>query len=299
MGALLALYLQKNPDRHLLESVEKYAEFVQQKMVDLDTGEVYNDIGHTHGRNVRRYNYPWFALFFIELYNLKHDTQYLRYTVNIIRDFYRRGSTEFYPIMLPAVWLCEALQSADMILEYKEMLGYFKAHADRIIEKGTAYPASELNFEQSIVAPAADVLLQVYLLTKEEKYFTEGEKQLKILELFNGMQPDYHLYETAIRHWDGYWFGKRKLFGDTFPHYWSALTGNVYLVYADITGSEEYKKKAEASLRGVLSMFSADGRGSCAYIYPYSVNGIKTDFPDPLANDQDWGLYFMMKHLQN
>ncbi len=97
--------------------------------------------------------------------------------------------------------------------------------------RDTCYPASKVNYEQSIVAPAADILLSVYALTKEERYLTAAERQIQILELFNGMQPDYHLYEVAIRHWDGYWFGKRRYFGDTFPHYWSALTGNVFELY--------------------------------------------------------------------
>ena len=97
--------------------------------------------------------------------------------------------------------------------------------------RDTCYPASKVNYEQSIVAPAADILLSVYALTKEERYLTAAERQIQILELFNGMQPDYHLYEVAIRHWDGYWFGKRRYLGDTFPHYWSALTGNVFELY--------------------------------------------------------------------
>ena len=33
-------------------------------------------------------------------------------------------------------------------------------------------------------------------------------------------------------------------------------------------------------------MFFEDGTATCAY----SVNGQKTDFADPYANDQDWGL---------
>jgi len=37
-------------------------------------------------------------------------------------------------------------------------------------------------------------------------------------------------------------------------------------------------------------MFFEDGTATCAYVYPYSVNGQKTDFADPYANDQDWGL---------
>lgn len=46
----------------------------------------------------------------------------------------------------------------------------FRGHADRIAEVGCDYLSSGVNYEQSIVAPAADILLQVYLLTKEEKY---------------------------------------------------------------------------------------------------------------------------------
>lgn len=98
------------------------------------------------------------------------------------------------------------------------------------------YPPFEVNYEQSIVAPAANILLQLYLLTREEKYLEDGKKQLQILELFNGHQPDYHLYETAIRHWDGYWFGKNRMYGDTFPHYWSGLTGNCFALMYVITG---------------------------------------------------------------
>ncbi len=57
----------------------------------------------------------------------------------------------------------------------------------------------------------ANMLLQMYEVTKEEKYLEGAKLQLKVLELFNGIQPDYHLYETAIRHWDGYWFGKETI----------------------------------------------------------------------------------------
>lgn len=121
---------------------------------------------------------------------------------------------------------------------------------------------------------------------------------MKALKLFNGLQPDYHLYEVAIRHWDGYWFGKRRMYGDTFPHYWSALTANVYAEYALAAGDTEYKKKADASYRGVMSLFMPNGRASAAYVYPASVNGNKAGFYDPYANDQDWGMYYMMKNIR-
>lgn len=88
------------------------------------------------------------------------------------------------------------------------------------------------------------------------------------------------------------------MFGDTFPHYWSALTGNIFDMYGKITKDENYLKKAENSKRGVLPLFFPDGSASCAYIYPYSVNGIRGEFYDPYANDQDWGLYFYIRGSQ-
>ena len=61
---------------------------------------------------------------------------------------------------------------------------------------------------------------------------------------------------------------KRRYYGDTFPHYWSALTGNVFALYAKATKDASYMKRAEDSRRGVLPMIFLDGRASCAYVYP-------------------------------
>lgn len=182
-----------------------------------------------------------------------------------------------------------------METEREELPALYREHADRMCERDICYPASEVNYEQSIVAPAADILLSVYVLTGDAKYLKAAERQIRILELFNGMQPDYHLHEVAVRHWDGYWFGKKRYFGDTFPHYWSALTGNVFELYGRITGNSAYLERAENSRRAVLMMFFADGRASCAYLYPFQINGREGEFYDAYANDQDWGLYFYLK----
>ena len=209
--------------------------------------------------------------------------------------YYSKGGHTFYAIELPVLAISRALRAAGMEEELLKLTEMFKKHADYITEIGTAYPPSEVNYEQSIVAPAANILLQVHILTGDEVYRKAGESQLKVLELFNGLAPDFHLYETAIRHWDGYWFGKRKLYGDTFPHYWSGLTGNVYALHSRITGSGEYKKKAMDSVKGVFPLLFPDGSASCACLFPHSVNGIRADFYDPYANDQDWGLYFLLR----
>ena len=117
--------------------------------------------------------------------------------------------------------------------------------------------------------------------------------------MFNGHQPDFHMYENAVRHWDGYWFGKYKNLGDTFPHYWSSLSGVAFREYEKITGERSYGVKAENSLRGVLSMINGDGSASCAYVYPFMVNKVRCQYADPWANDQDWALYYYLKEGKN
>lgn len=301
MGVLLTRYLSGRSGKEnplLRDSLAEYREYVLRELVDSDTGKVYNDMGRDDSYH-RLYNAPWAATFFTEQYRLRRDERELLYAYRIVKRFYEEGGKDFYPIDLPILLLDRELACAGMEAEREELRLLYREHADRICERDTCYPASEVNYEQSIVAPAADILLSVYALTKEERYLTVAERQIQILELFNGIQPDYHLYEVAIRHWDGYWFGKRRYFGDTFPHYWSALTGNVFELYGRLTGNSRYLERAENARRAVLPMIFADGRASCAYIYPFKINGREGEFYDPYANDQDWGLYFYLKNRED
>lgn len=300
MGLLTAKYLQleKRMGRVTGETLQKslldYVDFVKRELVDVQTGKVCNDIGMDDSYK-RLYNAPWYAALFTELYALSGNKDDLNCACRIIRFFYKEGGRRFYPIELPIFLLYQFLLAAGMESEAEEMKVLFCEHADQIAQRGTDYPASEVNYEQSIVAPAAAILLEVYQITEDGKYLEAGKKQLAVLEIFNGMQPDYHMHEVAIRHWDGYWFGKRKMYGDTFPHYWSALTGEVFEKYAKITGEQEYFKRAEDSHRAVLPLFFPDGAASCAYVYPKMVNGRCAAFFDPYANDQDWGLYLYLR----
>ncbi|MFV0504815.1 MAG: hypothetical protein ACK5LT_12755 [Lachnospirales bacterium] len=295
MGVLIAKYLQKYKNKYMSESLERYTKFIYREVYTKETGEVFNDANRNSDQH-RLYNYPWIAIFFMErfhLYGLKED---LKQVYQVIKKYYVEGGYKFYAIDIPMEESYNLSTKNDMNDMANELKDYYIIHANKILDNGLLYPVHEVKYEQSIVAPAVSMLFQVYLITKNEKYLEEGKKQLEVLELFNGEQPDYHMYEVAIRHWDGYWFGKRRLYGDTFPHYWSSLTGNAYYLYYRITKDEEYKIKAENSLRGSLSMFFEDGRATCAYIYPETVNGIKGNFADPCANDQDWGLYYFCKY---
>lgn len=293
MGVLLAKFLMQNGTaghEGIEASLKKYREYYLREIVDRDTGLVCNDTGRDNSY-FRLYNYPWAATFFLECYKLWHRMEDLEIAKKIMFKLYEQGGFRFYPIELPAAELYTEVKKAGQKEDQEELEKVFKKHADKIMQNGKHYPAHEVNFEQSIIAPAADVLLQVYEITGEEKYLEGAKEQIAVLDLFNGEQPDYHLHEVAIRHWDGYWFGKYRLYGDTFPHYWSAETGRVFKRFAKLTGNEKYEKKAEASLRGVLSMFSSDGTATCAYLFPYSINGTRGNFADPYANDQDWGLW--------
>ena len=303
MGCLMARFLQMEKeqepeDREMLEkSLDAYRTFVLRELVDAGTGAVCDDIG-MDGSFRRLYNPPWGAVFFMELYRKSGRREDLACASQIVRRFYQDGGAEFYPIGLPICQLVEELKKAGWRKEEEELTALFLGHADRMLERGTDYPASEVNYEQSIVAPAADILLSAYLLSGEEKYLRAGEEQLAVLELFNGFQPDWHLYETAIRHWDGYWFGKRRIYGDTFPHYWSVLTGNVFELYGRITKDPAWLKRAEDSRRGVLGLIFPDGRASCACVFPHTVNGVRGEFFDEYANDQDWGLYYYLRDAE-
>ena len=292
MGVLIARALQQNllKDREKAEqSLREYRAFYLRELVNAATGLVCNCSGKDNSY-FRLYNYPWAVTFFLECWKLWGEKEDLKTAVRITEKFYEQDGFRFYPIEMPIVMLCQELKKAGEQEDLKTVKDLFRCHADQLIEIGTAYPASEVNYEQSIVQPAAEVILQVYEVTGEEKYLRGAEQQIAVLELFDRQQPDYHLHETAIRHWDGYWFGKRRVFGDTFPHYWSAENGRTFKRYARLTEDKEYNIRGEHSLRCVLSMFFEDGTATCAYLYPYSVNGQKTDFADPYANDQDWGL---------
>ena len=294
MGALMALYLQRCQDPAVEKSLARYAEFILREIYDESTHTVYDDAGYSEKRH-RLYNGPLVAAFFTELYRWKRDPIWIIRAADVMESYYREGGERFYAIGIPMKDIVDLLLEAGLTERAEEMRTLFVNHARNIAAIGLAYPTHEVDYEQSIVAPAVNILLMGYQLSGDSDLLAAGKEQLKLLTLFNGFQPDYHMNEVAIRHWDGYWFGKRRMLGDTFPHYWSSLTGQVFERYGRITGEKEWLDRAERNLRGSLSLFFPDGSASCAMVYPSSVNGETAHFYDPWANDQDWGLYYYFR----
>lgn len=297
MGALLALFLQKKEDEEMHDSLVRYQRYVYRELYDQDSGTVYNDICRNNDWH-RLYNYPWMAVFQLELYRLTKEGGYLADACRTMRKYYDLGGSGFYAIGIPMAELLDELEKAKLQSERELLKTLFLKHADTVLQTGTNYPASEVSYEQSIVAPAVSILLQAEKITGKGIYLEEAKRQMKVLELFSGKQPDYHLYGNAIRHWDGYWFGKRRMYGDTFPHYWSVLSGVAYAQMYEATGDADYRSRAAASFRGCLNLFGKDGSASCAMVFPKQVNGKEAGYYDPWANDQDWALYYALKYKE-
>lgn len=291
MGVMMAKWYLKHPSESLKTSLVRYAKFIREKL-QKDDYTTYSRVTKT-GWN-RGYNYAWVADFYFHMYEVTKDKQYAIDGYQTMQALYRYTGYKFYCIDIPVTSGLKALRDAGLMTEYNDLLIDFAHTADVFMKNGLNFPKSEVIFEQSIVAPATQFLLELYLQTKDAKYLNAAKKMLPVVENFSANQPAYRLNEIPIRHWDCYWFGKRRVFGDTFPHYWSCLNGTVYYYYALATGSEEYMNKAKEVVRNNLCNVFEDGTGSCAFVYPKRINGEQAHFADAFANDQDWALAFYL-----
>ncbi len=291
MGVLLAQSLQRWRDAKTGKAVRLHHRFVRSKLQSPD-GTVFGAVGD---KAQRLYNYPWVAQLHLELYRAFGERRFLDDGYKTLRAYYRRGGDAFYAIGIPMVDAVDTFRAAGRHREAAALLADFCRHGDRVAANGLNLPPHEVNYEQTIVGPAVLIALECYLLTRESRYLEAAQQMLPALEAFNGRQPDHHLHDIAIRHWDGFWFGGRQMWGDTFPHYWSAATGWAFYRYWQATGDEAYRQRGREVLLNNLSAFRLDGSARCVYIYPDAVNGNPGRFWDPLANDQDWALVFLMQ----
>ncbi len=287
MGVLLALRYQQTKDEKIKQSLFRYYSFL--RTLQRDDYTTFSNAAHTS--KDRAYNYPWMANFYFEMFNVTGDKKFLNDGYQTMKAMYRRHGHNFYAIDTPVKGY-ELLKNNGFKKEAESLLEDFKKNADTYLANGRRYPKSEVNYEQSIVGPSIVHMLRVYLITGEQKYLDGAKELMPLLESFGGFQPSYFMNEIAIRHWDGYWFGKYRLWGDTFVHYWSTITASAYNLYYRCTGDISYQKRAENIVRNNLCLFFEDGSASCAFVYPDKVNGENAHLFDPYANDQDWALVF-------
>ncbi len=296
VGVLIAQYLQyENGNDTVTRSLERFARFVETRLLK-ENGDVLDSVGDTTPQ--RMYNFSWVAHFWLEYYKLTKEKRYLNFFTRTLSAYYALGGADFYAIGIPVVDGLKILAQAGMNAQHSELMQHFQRHAHTIMKRGLLYPGHEVIFEQSIVGPAAVFLLEMFIATGDTAYGDAAQEHLACLELFNGHQPDVRLNDIAIRHWDGYWFGRERLWGDTFPHYWSCITAHAFFRYGQVRSNEDYTQRARAIVDGNLVSFTPDGKASCALIYPLTVDNRIGRLRDPLANDQDWALvyYHIINH---
>lgn len=297
MALLIVKYLQSHNDDKIRAALDKYIAFVIREVFDSDTGEIFDGVRKSV-KYKRLYNAPWITMLFTEMYLLTKNTEYLYCVIKILEQYYSVGGDKFYPNGLSMRKTIAAFYDAGLEAEAEKVKQMYIKHTDNIVANSLSYPKHEVNFEQTIVSPAATFISEIAYVTESEYYRDEALKHIKILERFNGQQPSFHLNELPIRFWDDRWFGKARLFGDTFPHYWSCLTARAFKAYYNCSGNEVYKLAAERCIRNCLCLFNDKGEGSCAYVYPFKVNDVKGEFYDEWANDQDFALYFYLEIMQ-
>ncbi len=278
-----------------LPALRKYARFIRSALQSPDY-KTRSEVLRAD-RN-RIYNYAWVARFYFDMYDITREEQYLEDAYQTARATFRFGGHKFYLIDMPVRQSIVALRSAGRSSDAAALLADYRALAENFMAYGLEVPKSEVNFEQSIIAPAANFLCEMYLVTKDEKYKRGVEELLPAVEAFNGFQPSWHLNDIAIRHWDGYWFGKRMSYGDTFPHYWSAITADFFGNWSEATGSKEYRERASRITAANLGLITEAGRAGAAWIYPSAVNSRPARFLEPMANDQDWAIAFASRWLK-
>lgn len=295
MALLIAEYLKRHKDEKLMSSLIKYIEFVKREFYDEENGYVCNCIGKD-SRFVRLYNAPWLMTLFAEMYILTHDDHYIDSIMKMADNYYSNGGYRFYPNGFSVKTILDALKLSGRVHDTERMSSHFEAHVANMIKNGIEYPKHEVNYEQTIVTPAASMIAEFALFSQDTEYYAEhAKKHADVLKRFNGKQPSFHLNTLPIRYWDDYWFGKSMVFGDTFPHYWSCLSARAFLDNFAVSNDKEYVRDAEECLRNCLCLFEENGRAHCAYVFPHRVNSELGGFYDDWANDQDFALYFALK----
>ena len=291
MGVALAQWTNRGdyPRAKALPALEKYAKFVRTKLQDASS-RTWDGVARDERDRV--YNYPWVARLQLEMFKLTKDAKHLDDAVSTMRAAYRSGAEHFYMIDVPVVDLVTTLRDTKRTAEANELLALFAKTAETFLKNGTMTPSHEVPFEQSILVPSAQFLSELYLVTKDARYRRGVEAILPAVLAFHGRQPSWHLNDVSIRHWDGFWFGKRRRYGDTFPHYWSCITADFFRDWAAVTGERVWLDRAREICRANLGLFTEDGRGGCAWVYPDRFDGEGGRYLDPLSNDENYALAF-------
>ncbi|WP_051828530.1 hypothetical protein [Streptomyces bicolor] len=245
----------------------------------------------------RLYDSPWLARFFHDRHLVHGRDDDLDLAARVLERNLELGGTAHLSILLSpaALPVCDSLDAWGQPGRAAALRDQLVDSARRFVRLGRRLPAHEVNYEQSIVAPLLDLLCDAHTLTGDPVFLDAVTQRLPWLLAFGGPQPHARLHGIAIRHWDGYWFGTDRMWGDVFPHYWSVLTATTLLRLPAALRTADTERLAEAILRANMANYREDGSATCAFVMPSTVDGRAAHRADPLANDQDWHLCLWMR----
>ncbi|KQP67987.1 hypothetical protein ASF40_19525 [Microbacterium sp. Leaf288] len=284
--ALLRGWLDASVDVEL----DGWAAFARTHLIDADAAPRRGSQAQHSG--IRLYDSPWLARFFL----LRHEQHLRREDLDLAARLLERGfelgigrflTIGFSEIVVDVAAALTASGDQTRAADLREALLDSARHFTEI---GTNLPGHEVAYEQSMVAPLLNLLIDAHRLSDDPIFIEAIRARLPWLAAFGGPQPHARLHGVAVRHWDGYWFGQRRQWGDVFPHYWSALTATVLLRLPEPLRTDQTQALGYAILRANMANYFADGSATCAFVMPTSVDGVPAHSADPLANDQDFHL---------
>ncbi|RVX40284.1 hypothetical protein EDD27_2686 [Nonomuraea polychroma] len=277
------------------EALRGFARFARECLVLPDGSVRRGSRPATHG--LRLYNTPWLSHFFHDQFALYGDAADLDLAARLLEASYALGVRDHLLIghAEAVVAVTTSLEEHGDPARAKVLRDALTEHALGFAGRGTELPAHEVSYEQSMVAPLVSLLATAYDLTPDDRLLSALRTATRWLRAFGGPQPHVRLRDIGIRHWDGFWFGIDRQWGDTFPHYWSVLTAVALRQLPDVLRTEDCERVADAIFTANLVDFGPDGQATCAFMMPSCVDGRPAHQPDPLANDQDWALALLLR----
>lgn len=297
IGMAVMLQLARNRgwlDEAADQALEGWATFARTTLVD-ETGTPRRGSYDTTGP--RLYDSSWLIEFFVARFAQTEDAADLDLAYRVADRAFELGASGFLAIGFSenCVILADALEADGQVQLATGVRDRIVASAQHFLSRGRDIPAHEVAYEQSIVAPLVNLFIDAFELTGSSVYYDAIVERLPWLLAFGGPQAHARLNGIGIRHWDGYWFGTRRQWGDIFPHYWSALTSTVLLRLPRSIRTAQTDELAITILRANMSNYGADGSATCAFIFPTAIDGDPAHTADPLANDQDWHLAIWLR----
>ncbi|PJM76678.1 hypothetical protein [Bifidobacterium felsineum] len=281
------------------QAADHWRDFAEAELID-GTGAIRRGSGLPKSEfGGRLYDCPWMVSFYTEHYHATHDEHDIDMALKILDRAAEIGGEHFLSIEFAesSAALARVLDGMGRSEDAGRLRSRVVASADYFLKLGSNLPYHEVSYEQSITAPLVSLLLEAHRITGRVEYLDGALERLQWLLSFSGPQPDSRLYGVSIRHWDGYWFGINRQFGDVFPHYWSTLTAEVLARLPQSHRSKETDALAKAIFEANMANYGEDGSATCAYVFPSNVDGRAMHQADPLANDQDWHLNIWMRMI--